>query len=330
MPILKEYIDPSYNEFKSLLERHYNDINFENSEFVNELFNYVYSKKIKGIVDFKKACNLFFKDKRNNKSVSKLSIEYWNSRGYDKDYASKKISELQTSRSQLSESYWINKGFSKKEAIDLISKEQGRRSNLRYEKYTKEEISRQSVWSKEYWIGKGLSDENAMIESHKRNYGCREFWGSNEEYEAIKKIIAKKQAEFIKNNPDVYKSFFGSVSKEEINFFNEVMLNINNIKHIEFIVNIQASDELNQGIIKYDGYYKDNDSLILIEYDGLYWHKQSYDDIKDKICLTMRPDISGIIRISDNSYKNNNKTIKLIKDAIKQIKNKECNRVKIY
>ena len=330
MPILKEYINPSYNEFKSLLEKHYNDINFENIEFVNELFNYVYSKKIRGIVDFKALCGSFFKEKRNNKPVSKLTIEYWNSRGYDKEYAVNKISELQASRSQLSESYWINIGFSKEEAINLISKEQSRRSNLRYEKYTKEEISRQSVWSKEYWIDKGLSNEDAIIESHKRNYGCMEFWSSNEEYEAIKKIIAKKQAEFIKNNPEVYRSFFGSISKEETVFFNELIFNINNIKHIEFIVNIQQSDILDQGIIKYDGYYKDNDFLILIEYDGLYWHKQEYDEIKDNICLSIRNDISGIIRVSDHSYKNNNKTIKLIENAIKQIKNKECNRVKIY
>lgn len=330
MPILKEYINPSLDEFKDLLNKHFNDINFENVEYVRELFIYVYSKKIKGMVDFKTACGSFFKIKRNNKPVSKLSIEYWNSRGYDDTYATNKISELQSSRSTISQSYWTNKGFSNEEASSLISNEQSRRSSLRYEKYSKEEISRQSVWSKDYWINQGLSDEDALIESHKRNYACREFWNSDDEYNNIKKIIAKKQKEFIKKNPELYRSFFGSISKEEVLFFNELCNKIDNIKHTEFIVNIQQSDKLNQGIIKYDGYYKDNDSLILIEYDGLYWHKQTYDDIKDNICLSIRNDISGIIRVSDHSYKNNNKTIKLIEDAINQIKNKKCNRVKIY
>ena len=295
MPVLKEYIKPTFELFKKLLEKHYNDINFANNEFINELFEYVYSKKIKGKVDFTSECNAFFKTKRNNKPVSKYTIEYWNSRGHDDVHAAVKISELQSSISPLKESYWINKGFSREEALELISKEQGRRSDLRYEKYDNEQISRQSVWSKQDWLDKGFSEEDSIIESHKRNYACREFWNSDEEYNNIKKIIAKKQKEFIKNNPELYKSFFGSVSKDEVLFFDELKNAITNINHSEFIINVQKSNDLSQGIIKYDGYYKNNDSLILIEYDGLYWHKQEYDEIKDIVCLGIIYDISGII-----------------------------------
>lgn len=330
MPVLKEYINPSFNEFKQLLKKHYNDLNFKNIDFINELFNYVYVDKVKGVVDFKSKCNSFFKKKRNNKPVSKITVEYWLSRGYDIEYASKMISKLQTSRSPINESYWINKGYPESEASKLVSNEQSNRSKLRYEKYTKEEISTQSVWSVEYWISKGFSKEDALFKAYERNYGCREFWNSEEEYANIKKIIAKKQSEFIKNNPEVYKSFFGSISKEEVSFFNTICNEINNIKHNEFIVNIQKSLDLNQGIIKYDGYYKDGNTLILIEYDGLYWHNESYDEIKDKICLSIRNDITGIIRISDEQYKSNRKIIKHIQDAIEKIKSKECNRVKIY
>ena len=42
-----------------------------------------------------------------------------------------------------------------------------------------------------------------------------------------------------------------------------------------------------------------------------YWHNQSYDEIKDSISLSIRPDILGIIRVSYERYKTNqDKTIK--------------------
>jgi hypothetical protein len=330
MPVLKKYINPTYDEFKKLLNTHYNDMNINNEEHFLEMFSFVYSNEIKGVCGFKLECQKFFKQKRNGKAVSKLSTSYWNSRGYDNEYATLKISELQRKNSNVCNSHWTDKGYNQIEATLMVANEQSRRSNLRYTKYDKHEISRQSVWSIEYWKNIGFSEEEAKYEAHKRNYGCREFWSSESEYDTIKAIISKKQSNFIKNNPEKFASFFGSVSKEEVVFFNNIVKSIDNIKHTEFIVNIQKSEELNQGIIKYDGYFKDEDSLILIEYDGLYWHNQIYDEIKDRICLEFRNDITGIIRVSDNSYKNNTKTIKLIKDAIKQIKNKECNRVKIY
>ena len=76
---------------------------------------------------------------------------------------------------------------------------------------------------------------------------------------------------------------------------------------------------------------KNDLGIILIEYDGLYWHNQSYDNIKDDIVLDTRNDIIGIIRISDVKYKeNNDKVIKKINYGIEEIKNKKINRIKIY
>jgi hypothetical protein len=330
MPVLKEYINPDLIEFKNLLIKHYPDLNVDNAQYILELYSFVYTDKIKGMVDFNSKCQLFFKQFRNGKSHSFLSKEYWISMGHSIEYASNKVSESQKINSPLNKEHWLKKGFSENDAIIKIKEIQSNRSNLRYEKYTKEEISRQSTWSIDYWINKGFSKEDAIKKVHEKNYSCREFWNSDDEYNEIKKIISKKTSDFIKNNPEIYKSFFGSISKEEISFFKDISTHINNIKHIEFIVNIKKSKELEQGIIKYDGYFKDDDSLILIEYDGLYWHKQDYDEIKDKICLETRNDVNGIIRISCDAYKNNNKIINLIQDAIRKIKNKECNRVKIY
>ena len=330
MLILREYISPNIEQFKVLLDKHYNDINFDNKQYINDLYEYVYLHNIKGLVSFKKKCQEFFKEKRNGKPISKLSVEYWRSRGYGDEYALKQISETQSSRSIIHQSYWMNKGLSKEEASEQIRKVQSLNSTKRYEKYTKEEISSQSVWSTQYWLDKGFNKEDAIKKSHEKNYACREFWSSDEEYETIKKLIGKKTSDFIKNNPELYKSFFGSISKEEIKFFGDITKQIQNIKHVGFIVNIKESNDLDQGIIKYDGYFKSGNTLILIEYDGLYWHNQSYDEIKDNICLTLRDDISGIIRISSDRYKNDKRIIKLIKNAIEEIKSKKCNRVKLY
>ena len=63
----------------------------------------------------------------------------------------------------------------------------------------------------------------------------------------------------------------------------------------------------------------------------LYWHNQSYDEIKDSIVLDVRPDVIGIIRVSCEYFKQNKITIiKKLNNAINQIKSKECNRIKLY
>ena len=111
---------------------------------------------------------------------------------------------------------------------------------------------------------------------------------------------------------------FGSISKEEIEFFSFLVNESDlDIIHKEFIVNVKANDELDQGIVKYDGYLKTDDGIILIEYDGLYWHNQSYDEIKDRITLELRNDILGIIRVSCETFKRKkNKITNLIHESI--------------
>jgi len=321
----------SLTKFTDVVKYEFSNININNEEFIKDLFNYVSSFNIKGLVSFRNACSIFFKERRNNKSASNLSKEYWYSMGWSLDEAKEKIYSLQKDRSHLTINYWLNKGFSNDEAVNKIKKIQSENSNKRYSKYTKEEISNQSVWSKQYWLNKGLNEHEANLEVSKRNYAHREFWNSDKEYEEIKKIIGKKTSKFIKENPEIYSSFFGSVSKEEISFFNKLKKVNPNIIHKEFIINVKNSDELNQGLIKYDGYIKTINGIILIEYDGLYWHNQSYDEIKDSVSISLRSDILGIIRVSCERYKTNkDKTIKKINNAIREIKNKEGNRIKIY
>lgn len=319
------------NHFKNLVLEHFPNFNKDNVDYLNELFEFISTKEIKGKVSFINECSYFFKTRRSGKGVSKISKNYWLSLGWSEEYAKLKVSSLQKSRSVLSLEYWINKGYTSDQANLKIKEYQSNNAKKKYEKYTKKELRLQSVWSKDFWLKKGLSNAEADYEVNKRNYGKREFWTSDLEYEEIKKIIGKKTSNFIKENPEKYKSFFGSVSKEEILFFEKLKLEICNVNHKQFIINVKESLELDKGIIKYDGYLKTNDGIILIEYDGLYWHNQAYDELKDMVALDIRNDIIGIIRISCNHFKTNSeKTIKLIKYAIEEIKSKKSNRIKIY
>lgn len=318
-------------DLKKLIISKYPNVNKDNLELFNELSLYLQSIEYKSKKQFNSYIGLFFKERRGNKGVSKISPSYWISLGWCEDEANRLVSKLQRSRSHLTKEYWINKGFNDDEAILKVAEVQSSNSRKKYLKYTKDELSQQSVWSKSYWLNKGLTDEEAQYEVSKRNYAHREFWKSDEEYETVKKIIGKKTSNFIKENPELYKNFFGSISKEEINFFNFISTKLPNILHKEFIVNIKTSEELEAGIVKFDGYLKTDDNIILIEYDGLYWHNQSYDEIKDSIVLNIRPDVIGIIRVSCEYFKQNKITIiKKLNNAINQIKSKECNRIKLY
>jgi len=320
-----------FNKFKELLIEHFPAFNISNTDYLNTVYSYICGIKIKGKVSFIRECSKFFKLQRNGKGGSRTSKDYWVSIGWSEDEAIKKVSELQSARSILTVGYWTNRGYSESEAKKMVAERQSYNSKKRYEKYTADEISSQSVWSKSYWMAKGYTEEEAEYEIAKRNYGKREFWNSDKEYAEIKKIIGKKTSNFIKNNPEKYKSFFGSVSKEETVFFEDLCSSIPGVNHKPFIVNVKASESLNQGIVKYDGYLKTDGGIILIEYDGLYWHNQSYDEIKDTVTLDIRNNILGIIRVSCEHYKTKPiKTIKIINHAIKEIKSKKSNRVKIY
>ena len=330
----KPYIESTkdFKKFKDLLIVNFNNININNTHYIESLFNNISSVKIKGKVHFIKECSRFFKVLRNGKGVSKLSSSYWVSMGWSTSDAKEKALGLQRGRSHLTIEYWLNKGYTKNAAINKISEIQQKNSRNRYSKHTCDEIVSQSVWSKSHWLSKGYTEKEAQYEIDKRNYAKRAFWKTDEEYNEIRKIIGKKTKSFIKNNPEKYSSFFGSISKEEIKFFDFLLDEPSlGIIHKEFIVNVKSSNELNKGIVKYDGYIKTDDGIILIEYDGLYWHNQSYDEIKDRITLELRNDILGIIRVSCETFKRNkSKIIDLVYESIENIKSKKSNRIKLY
>ncbi len=141
------YIDScsDFNLFKKLLIEHFPNFNLDNTKYLDEIFHLMSNIKIKGKVSFIKECSKIFKSKRNGKGVSKISKNYWISLGWSEDDAISKVSRLQSIRSFLTEDYWTNKGYSIKESKDKIKEIQSNNSKKRYNKYTKAELTEQSV-----------------------------------------------------------------------------------------------------------------------------------------------------------------------------------------
>ena len=67
----------SLDTFKVALIKNFPNINSNNLEFINKMYQEINLEKIKGKIDFIKRCSLYFKNKRLGKGVSKISKEYW-------------------------------------------------------------------------------------------------------------------------------------------------------------------------------------------------------------------------------------------------------------
>lgn len=322
------------NDFEIFVKNTFENFNFDNTEYFNKLWLYFINNfKSKNARKAYNICVKFFKENRNTKHGSLISTDYWISMGYSMEYAINKVSELQRKRSMLTEEYWSDKGYSDIDAKNKIKELQSINSVKRFNKYNKDELRKQSVWCKDYWIEKGYSFDEAISKCHEYNFGCREFYKSDNDYEVAKKYMSDYRKNVIKNNPDKYIKFFTSspltVSNEEILFFNDIENSL--IHHKQFVINVSKDKTTDDKVFIYDGYYKEDNILILIEYDGLYWHNESWDDLKDSITFNIRDDISGIIRVSDAYYKKHKSIIKnIVNDGITEIKNRKHRRIKFY
>ena len=263
----------SIEDFISIIESKkigiFKNVNLQNSDFIE----YLFSETIKcnyriGSVKYYNYISSLFKGKKRS---STTSIEYWTKRGYSEEESIKMISELQKKKSRFSKEYWINKGYSEEECSKLIAKEQ---SLVSSKGWSKENRKIGNAWSIQYWIDKGYSLEESRIQALSRNPSSRLFYKSEDDWLDKRKRISDNVSLFIKNNPEVYKSFFGSKSKAEFEFFKHI--ENQSIKHIDFIICIEVNNK--KSLYKADGYYKDESSLILIEFDGLYWHKDKKKD----------------------------------------------------
>lgn len=312
---------------KSYRNLKYGRVLISNKEYLNEIeaFFTEINFNCDNVKTFEKRFNDFLIKKRNGKKASINSPSYWMSLGYYDENEVKEIVSLeQKKRSIFSKEKWMKDGLTEEEAKEKIRSIQSGISK----RYVKGISKIKNTWNKDFWINKGFSEEDAKIEVLKRNPSSRLFYKTEEEWLEKRKRIALSVSNFIKEKPEVYKSFFGSISKEEIRFFDEIMVCIPEIQHITFLVNPKNDIRTTSKLFKFDGYIKTENGLILIEYDGFYWHNIEYDNIKDDITLEIRPDILGIIRFSSNANSDKDKINKL-KDGINKIKNQECKKIRI-
>lgn len=218
--------------------------------------------------------------------------------------------------------HWIELGYSKKKSINIVRHIQSSNSNKRLLKYTPEELSSQSVFSKEFW-----KNTNTPEKYKEFNYTCREHYSTDTDYQKMKESISERNSANIKLG--LHDNFLkpNIISNKEVEFFDFIKQFIN-VNHLQYTINCRK----HHGKIYFaDGYIKLNNKIILIEFDGIYWHNVANDIKRDLNILETRDDIIGIIRISDKFFKKHRSKIKNSIDyGIKEIKSKENQTIRIY
>lgn len=306
------------------------NINYNNKEYISLLYNIFIRSNSCKLKNIRLEISKYITSLRHGKGASIISIEYWKSLGWNNiEEIKNKISILQKKRSPICIEYYGGDTNSKSKISEL----QSHRSKKIYEKYSKKELSEKSVFGKQCWINRGYSEEDAIKEYRKRNGSCRECYSSDEEYKEAMIRNSNRVKEHIHKFPEKYFREHSYVSNEEIDFFNNISKFIHDIKHIGFVINVKNSDVIkNQNAIISDGYIKCEDGVILIEYDGSYWHDEKKDEERDNEIFKIRPDIIGVIRVGDRKYHSNKieDIIDLLVYAIENIKSKKSNRELIY
>lgn len=269
----------------------------------------------------------------NKKRFSNLSLESWKSVGWENEEEIKnKISKLQKLNSKRCVEYWMDKGYSLEESKNQVSNYQRGNSEKAWEDEYK--MKKNNPIFKEYWINKGYSLEESKKIVNPSN---REYYKykSDEDYDEYRKRNSERVKKLWEKGVYdekhlLYRTRY--TSKEEKNFF-EYLIDKLQIKvtYEPFGINVRKT-EIKGYYVVYDGYLKTDKGVILIEYDGEYWHDKRYDDFKDSEILKLRKDVIGVIRITDRYFKDNRENLIKIKNDIKnginKIKSKKSRKIR--
>ena len=344
----------SIDEFNKKVSELIVNINLDNKERIEELKNNIYKEELcLGVVEFNKRLN--DEIKKFGKAGTSLKVEYWLFRGWNEKEAKNKISETQSNRSLRHVNYYIDKGYSEEEANRLVSNVQSKYSKMG--KHCKDfwvskgfseeesiEIAHNysqkcSVWNKQFWLNKGFSEEEAEQKILQYNPSSPIFLNYDNNYEKYKNKI-KRWSDFAKvrwekkeyRDKIINKIKDGTIklsSKMEIELFNNLKTWYSNIKHEPYVVIIPDNFEnaINLFFYTIDGYYVDEEGVILIECDSSIFHNDKKDEIRDNNILSIDKNVLGIIRIKDSFLKKIKLKKNLLDNAIQEIKNSEKNRI---
>ena len=325
------------DDFKSFLKDVIPNVNYSNVALIVELYEMFKTYNTNDVRQIYDNFSAYFKEKRGGSGSSTVSIKYWEALGWNNlEEIKNNIATEQRKRSPRCVEYYLNKGYTKEESELKVKEIQKENTKKRFSKYTKEELSEQSVWGVKHWMKLGYSEEDAKEKIKKYNASCRECYKTDEEYKKSRQKMSEMKKNLYYSNPDEYwgKHILYS-SKEETEFFNKISTFIYGVNHLSFGVNVantKFSDEYKRVYVLCDGYIKCDEKIIIIEYDGLYWHNKYFDEERDNTIFELRQDIIGIIRISDKYYKRNNlqTLIERINYGIEKIKSGECKKEFIY
>lgn len=255
---------------------------------------------------------------------TKTCKEYWINKGFSADEAVQKISEHQKSVSRASKEYYKKRGISDDEAEKMLFEHQSTAGKASWDKCDKVQRMKNTCIFKEYWIEKGYSDREASLITCPSS--VEYFAYTPDKLKRSKSLISKAIKNAWARGCYVDSRFNMNYTSNEEELFFSV---IGKAYHNKFGIWLGEDD------IKYviaDGYLKDNDGVILIEYDGTYWHDRARDDKRDLLIMQKRRDIIGVIRFSDLYVKQTDwcelKLKSDLKDAVKISKSEKYTQIR--
>ena len=354
---LQKYKKPYHitiNDFDDKISNLIKNINLNNKDRINELKNILFCDEVcLGKVEFNKRLNDAIIT--YGKAGTTYRIEYWTFRGWSLDEAKEKISNIQKTNSPRCKEYYINKGFDEDTAVKNVNVTQSEYSkmgkhcksfwiNKGFDEDTAVKMANEyaqtcSIWNKNFWLSRGYTEKEAEEKMLMYNPSSPKFFKYNNEYEKYKikidrlcKLAKKRWRTDDYKNKIIARIKDGSIkvsSKIEDNVFNILKEWNKKIKHEPYIIIIPDNFEnaINAIFYTVDGYYKDNDGVILIEYDSTIYHNKDLDLIRDSNILSIDYNILGIIRIQQSFIKNLTIKKDIFENAIYTIKNSKENRI---
>jgi len=335
----KQFILRSPEEFELFIIEHnskFFNINLENLEIVKSISTKLSDMLLTitpfGVNQIRKA---FTEINRqiNIKSSSDLHVSYYMVRGYSLEYANLAISNIQKKRSKRCPEYWIAKGYTYNDAIEKVSDIQRISACKLSDKIKSDEDFKRkfSIWSIDHWTAKGYTEDEAKEKIKHYNPSCKEFYETTEAWNIGRQTISKRVKKLWQDG--VYDDKVKMIqtrytSKQEKVFFELLLTYIPGVIYEPFGVNIRNYSE--DFYYVFDAYYKSDSGIILLEYDGSYWHDIEKDLKRDRLVLDIRSDIIGVIRTNDYFFYKNKINIKTYTDAIRKIESKESDRILLY
>ena len=279
----------SHDEIKMIVSRYIPDINWEASKMID--FLNTINPKFETALFYR---NSMYKiiNPENKLGGSTRSLNYWISRGWDKEYAVQKVKEIQSKNSSRTKLYWTSRGYDDITATEKVKEVQANNARLLREKAKENNTSHLlSIWKYQYWMAKGLSFAESVekVSGIQRVNSLRgaakitpeqrrlinpvfiDYWQARYPNSDYKTMFQDYCAQRYKSQ-----AFRSKIADE---FCVNLASNFTNAKLYYGENEYGKYIPLINSYVKYD--YIDLTNNFCVEFNGNYWHRNSQE--KDKI-----------------------------------------------